>query len=59
MRTLSLDLRGFGETRTLSAESGGAGASVSLLFYGLGISALVLVPLLGGTNPPETANTFH
>lgn len=59
MRTLSLDLRGFGASRTLSGEAPTRSAFVSILIHGAGICALVLVPLLGSSNPPETADASN
>lgn len=55
MSTLSLDLRGPGPSRYPSHTRG---ASVSLLIHGAGIAALVLLPLLGATEAPETADAI-
>jgi protein TonB len=58
MRTLSLGLRDFGEDLSLEGARGATGASASVVLHGLGIAALILVPLLRSTSPPETANPF-
>ena len=58
MSTLSLDLRGAGRTPTLPSSATARGATVSLVVHGVGISALVLVPLLGAANPPEVGNAI-
>ncbi len=56
MSTLSLDLRGSSPSFPSKPASG---ASLSLFIHGAGIGALVLVPLLTTTAPPETANEFQ
>ena len=53
MSTLSLDLRGPGPSRYPSHTGG---ASISLIIHGAGIAALVLLPLLGPIEAPETAD---
>ena len=56
MSTLSLDLRGSSSSFPSKPASG---ASLSLFIHGAGIGALVLVPLLSTTPPPQTANSFQ
>jgi protein TonB len=56
MSTLSLDLRGVEATHALPREAPAKGASVSLLLHSVGISTMVLIPLLQSTNPPEVAH---
>lgn len=56
MSTLSLDLRGSSPSFPSKPASG---ASLSLFVHGAGIGALVLVPLLTATAPPETAHSFQ
>ncbi len=56
MSTLSLDLRGSSPSFPSKPASG---ASLSVFIHGAGIGALVLVPLLTTTAPPETAHSFE
>lgn len=56
MSTLSLDLRGSSPSFPSKPASG---ASLSLFIHGAGIGALVLVPLLTTTAPPEAAHNFQ
>ncbi len=56
IRTLSLDLRGFGIPRGLSGESPARDAGVSALFHALGISTLILIPLMTEARSPEARN---
>ena len=58
MSTLSLDLRGVESTHALPREAPAKGASLSLLLHSMGISTLVLIPLLQSTNPPEVAHAM-
>jgi protein TonB len=58
MNPLSFDLRGVEATHALPREAPARVASLSLLLHGAGISALVLIPLLQATNPPEVAHAF-
>ncbi len=56
MNPLSFDLRGVEATHALPREAPARVASLSLLLHGVGISALVLIPLLQSTNPPEVTH---
>ena len=56
MRTLSFDLRGFGTDPSFLPDSGSRSAGASLLIHGTGLSALVLLPLLGASPAPEPVN---
>lgn len=58
MSTLSLDLRGVEATHALPSEARAKGASLSLLLHGVGITSLVLIPLLQSTNPPEVSRAI-
>lgn len=58
MNPLSFDLRGVEATHALPREAPARVASLSLLLHGAGISALVLIPLLQSTNPPEVAHAI-
>jgi protein TonB len=58
MSTLSLDLRGVEATHALPSEARAEGASMSLLLHGVGITSLVLIPLLQSTNPPEVSHAI-
>ena len=58
MSTLSLDLRGVESTHVLPREAPAKGASLSLLLHSVGISTLVLIPLLQSTTPPEVAHAI-
>jgi len=55
MRSLSLELRSGGAIAALSQGATGRAVGVSFLMHGLGISAMVLIPILSSTPPPEPA----
>lgn len=59
MKSLSLDLRRFEPWPERSSETPVKSAAVSLLAHAGGIGALILIPLLGASVPPETANAFN
>jgi len=56
MRPLSLDLRGGPVEVALTQPNGTGAAGVSFLVHAVGITALVLVPLLRAAAPPKPAN---
>ena len=58
MSTLSLDLRGVESAHALPSKAPAKGASLSLLLHSVGISTLLLIPLLQSTNPPEVAHAM-
>lgn len=59
MSTLSFDLRGFAPHAEPLARTRTREAGASLLMHAAGITALTLIPLLGSTPAPETANAFQ
>jgi|CXWL01.1.fsa_nt_gi TonB family protein len=58
MKSLSLDLRRLEPLPEQFSETPAKSAVVSLLAHAGGIGALIIIPLLGASVPPETANTF-
>ncbi len=59
MPTLSFDLRGFGAEQTPRPQNKRRGAGVSFFLHGVFLSALVLAPLLGASNPPEAVDASN
>lgn len=59
MKSLSLDLRRLEPLPEPFSETPARSAAVSLLAHAGGIGAIVLIPLLGASVPPETANAFN
>ena len=58
MKSLSLDLRRPEPLPERLSETPTQGAAISLFAHAGGIGALILIPLLGASVPPETANAF-
>lgn len=58
MKSLSLDLRRLELPSERSPDTPARSAAFSLLIHAAALSALVLIPLLGATIPPETASAF-
>ena len=59
MKSLSLDPRRLEPLPERFSETPAKSAAVSLLAHAGGIGALVLIPLLGASVPPKTANAFN
>jgi TonB family protein len=59
MKSLSLDLRRLEPLPEPFSETPAKSAAVSLLAHAGGIGAIVLIPLLGASVPPETASAFN
>lgn len=59
MKSLSLDLRRLEPLPERFSETPAKSAAVSLLAHAGGIGAIILIPLLGATVPPETASAFN